>query len=217
MDLLLLLILGGFSAAVVFSILRESHRNRAREKVRKRAAIERVQKAKEREAVLEAERLRLRGTGKVPFVDWERSFFETHTIRFRKPSPPRARPSGWSEKWDEEQLLRQEGCCFWCGEPLDGVAHRDHVDPLARGGPNDVCNLVMACPPCNLDKSASDPRKWIWTSSRVPDSRRALLESMIPSDRFRAIPEPTETQTDPTDLEEVIEFELQQRNLFDLQ
>lgn len=41
----------------------------------------------DRQAELQFERERLKGTGKVPFVDWEESFFATHIIRFRRPSP----------------------------------------------------------------------------------------------------------------------------------
>jgi hypothetical protein len=157
-------------------------RKREVERQLKRAEEERarLRVIAESAEALAAERLRLRGTGKVPVVDWDQSFLESHSIKFRRPSVPRARPSGWNSEWDARQLLRQEGCCFWCGEHLNGLAHRDHIAPLARGGRNDISNLVMACPPCNLDKSASDPREWIWRTSRIPESRRAVLDSLIP-------------------------------------
>ena len=173
--------------AMAVSALSQAHRDR---QGRKREVERQLKRAEEERArlrviaesaeALAAERLRLRGTGKVPVVDWDQSFLESHSIKFRRPSVPRARPSGWNSEWDARQLLRQEGCCFWCGEHLNGLAHRDHIAPLARGGRNDISNLVMACPPCNLDKSASDPRKWLWSTSRIPESRRAVLDSLIP-------------------------------------
>jgi hypothetical protein len=213
--MLLLVAIVGFVLAMIVSGLSEAKRNRSRARNSQRTGIERKQEADRHAMMLETERVKLRGTGKILFLDWEVSFLETHTIRFRRPSPPRATPLGWSTKWDEEQLLRQEGCCFWCGSPLAGLAHRDHVDPLARGGANDVSNLVMACPPCNLDKSASDPRKWIWTSSRISDDRRAVLESMIRLAQPLSFNELTDPQEGLDEVDEVIEFDIIQRSLFD--
>jgi len=207
---------------MVVSALANAPKNRQKRKHEKESRLRQEQQALERQRLiaeaaekLAAERLLLKGTGKVPVVDWDQAFFESHSIRFRRPSVPRARPSGWSSEWDERQLLRQEGCCFWCGESLNGVAHRDHIEPLARGGRNDVSNLVMACPPCNLDKSASDPREWIWATSRIEESRRAVLDSLLPRmDRAEtainaAALSPKEQDSEP------LEFDLLDLRLFD--
>jgi len=169
----------------------------------------------DRQAELQFERERLKGTGKVPFVDWEESFLATHIIRFRRPSPPRSRPIGWNTDWDKDQLLRQEGCCFWCGSPLNGVAHRDHVEPLARGGANNVSNLVMACPPCNLDKSASEPQRWLNSTSRVSAERKAVLLTIISTSELSDISELNSMPEIPETHDEPIEFEIIQSSLFD--
>jgi hypothetical protein len=74
---------------------------------------------------------------------------------------------------------------------------------------------VMACPACNLDKGASDPHKWIWTTSRIPDSRRELLDSLIPEIKHDeessddALPSSELSDNDP------LEFELVQPCLFE--
>jgi hypothetical protein len=62
----------------------------------------------------------------------------------------------------------QHGRCFYCHQPLPeelGSTHVDHVYPFslmrtgAWTGPdlNGVWNLVVACAPCNLTKSARPP------------------------------------------------------------
>lgn len=51
----------------------------------------------------------------------------------------------------------QNGECFWCGTTLDDGYHVDHLYPLSKGGSNGPENLALACPSCNLHKSATDP------------------------------------------------------------
>jgi 5-methylcytosine-specific restriction endonuclease McrA len=36
------------------------------------------------------------------------------------------------------------------------IFHKDHFEPLVRGGTDDVENIVLACPPCNQRKNAMD-------------------------------------------------------------
>lgn len=51
----------------------------------------------------------------------------------------------------------QKGLCWWCQEPLSARYHIDHRIPLSRGGSNDISNLVLSCPHCNLSKGAKMP------------------------------------------------------------
>jgi hypothetical protein len=67
--------------------------------------------------------------------------------------------------------------CAYCGT-ADGPFHRDHVVPRSRGGPDTPSNLVMACAPCNLHKSASLPSEWM--GDGVP-SLVAKIEERISS------------------------------------
>lgn len=50
--------------------------------------------------------------------------------------------------------------CYWCGVDCSARFHVDHYYPLAKGGLHEIGNLVIACPPCNLRKSAKDPIQW---------------------------------------------------------
>lgn len=56
-----------------------------------------------------------------------------------------------------EELLLKQGCrCAICKISLDSY-HVDHIYPIAKGGRNDISNLQILCPPCNLSKNDSDP------------------------------------------------------------
>lgn len=44
--------------------------------------------------------------------------------------------------------------CQYCGAPAPEVMlHVDHIEAVARGGTNDLTNLITACEGCNLGKS----------------------------------------------------------------
>jgi 5-methylcytosine-specific restriction endonuclease McrA len=40
-------------------------------------------------------------------------------------------------------------CCY-CYKALGSDFHVDHIIPLSFGGTNNLSNLVLACPKCNL-------------------------------------------------------------------
>lgn len=58
--------------------------------------------------------------------------------------------------WEvKEQLLKETGGkCAHCGTPLDRYENLtvEHIIPISRGGTNDVSNLTVLCPGCNLEK-----------------------------------------------------------------
>ncbi len=62
-----------------------------------------------------------------------------------------------------EQFDRQKGRCYWCSKKLDKkkrTYHVDHVIPLTRGGSNDISNVVIACPHCNMSRNDRLPHEW---------------------------------------------------------
>ena len=221
MEILLVGLFVIFVLGNVASYLANARNEKTELRQREKIELERRQEIIQSAAQLEAERQRLKGTGKVPFVDWESSFLESYTIRFRRPNPPRVKPTGWTAEWDKIQLLKQESCCFWCGTPLDGIAHRDHIQPLARGGINHVSNLVMACPPCNFDKSASEPKSWVRNTARISENRKLVLERILnlhelEDEPYDFVPNVNQgINSDNSVPEEIIEFELVQLSLFD--
>jgi len=46
----------------------------------------------------------------------------------------------------------QGGRCYYCSVSIEESYHIDHMQPLSRGGRNDVSNICLACVPCNLSK-----------------------------------------------------------------
>jgi 5-methylcytosine-specific restriction endonuclease McrA len=55
------------------------------------------------------------------------------------------------------QVARQMERCYWCTDELRDVdgrwrGTRDHLTPLAKGGTDNIDNIVAACWPCNRAK-----------------------------------------------------------------
>jgi 5-methylcytosine-specific restriction endonuclease McrA len=55
-------------------------------------------------------------------------------------------------EWDA-RLLEFNGRCAYCLNPFDKLT-QDHLLPLARGGSNDIGNIVPACTSCNSKKNS---------------------------------------------------------------
>jgi 5-methylcytosine-specific restriction endonuclease McrA len=66
--------------------------------------------------------------------------------------------SEW-ERRRTEVYFRDDYTCQYCGE-RGGKLECDHVVPLARGGSNDISNLVTACFKCNRSKRDKTPEEW---------------------------------------------------------
>lgn len=70
--------------------------------------------------------------------------------------------------WDKAELTKmyeaQDGMCAYCGisifweVPYD--IHVDHINPVVKGGTNDLDNLCLACADCNLSKNDSTLADW---------------------------------------------------------
>jgi len=54
-------------------------------------------------------------------------------------------------------LRRQHGNCAFCLLPLGDEYHIDHYLPLIQDGPNNIGNLRLLHPKCNLSKGAQHP------------------------------------------------------------
>jgi len=60
-----------------------------------------------------------------------------------------------SKKIRFEVFKRDAFTCQYCGaHPPSVILHVDHIHPVAAGGKNAMDNLITACEPCNLGKSA---------------------------------------------------------------
>lgn len=58
-----------------------------------------------------------------------------------------------SKKTRFEVLKRDEFTCQYCGRKApDVILHIDHINPVAKGGDNNILNLITSCADCNLGK-----------------------------------------------------------------
>lgn len=77
----------------------------------------------------------------------------------------RAKKAQSSGSYTDEQVWNlfrdQEGYCFHCGVDLIPIGyHQDHWIPLSKGGSNNIENIRLLCPKCNLRKGNKLPHEW---------------------------------------------------------
>lgn len=55
------------------------------------------------------------------------------------------------------EVFKRDGfSCQYCGAtPPNVLLQVDHIDPVAKGGGNEIENLVTSCQPCNIGKGAN--------------------------------------------------------------
>lgn len=82
----------------------------------------------------------------------------------------RKRASGGTHTPDEiwQMVDDQQGLCAYCETPLFGTYHIDHMIPVSRGGTDDWTNLAIACPTCNISKSARTVEEFMDARQRYP-------------------------------------------------
>ncbi len=78
----------------------------------------------------------------------------------KRKAQKRASQGAYTAQQLQEQMHRQKSKCYYCKVKLSKVWHADHVVPLSRGGSNDISNIVIACPTCNMRKHARLPHEW---------------------------------------------------------
>lgn len=84
-----------------------------------------------------------------------------------------------------EVMKRDSFSCQYCGAKApDVLLHIDHIAPVAKGGDNDILNLITACSSCNLGKGSrelSDASAVAKKADQLADlqARREQIEMMV--------------------------------------
>lgn len=73
-----------------------------------------------------------------------------------------------------EVFKRDSFACQYCGRKSpDIILQVDHIEPVTKGGTNDLLNLLTSCKDCNAGQSDKQP-----SNSTVLEKRRKLLEEL---------------------------------------
>jgi len=73
-----------------------------------------------------------------------------------------------------EVFKRDNFTCQYCGAKApDAILHIDHINPVSKGGDNEIINLLTACVACNSGKSDR-----LLTDTASLDKQRAQLEEL---------------------------------------
>ncbi len=59
------------------------------------------------------------------------------------------------------KLKNQNYKCHYCSINIKQKYHRDHMDPLIRGGSDNISNIALTCPTCNLKKHTQTAEEFI--------------------------------------------------------
>jgi 5-methylcytosine-specific restriction endonuclease McrA len=75
---------------------------------------------------------------------------------------------GFHTAAEVQELLQKQKCkCAICRVSIKNGYHKDHIQPLSRGGSNWAKNLQLTCPKCNLSKNDSDPITFMQSLGRL--------------------------------------------------
>lgn len=61
----------------------------------------------------------------------------------------------------------QRSKCINCFSSIKDKYHVDHIIPIKLGGTNNIENIQLLCPTCNLSKGAKDPIYWANENGRL--------------------------------------------------
>src|SRR5688500_7373339 len=81
---------------------------------------------------------------------------------------------GLTKKTRFEVFKRDSFTCQYCGKAApDVILHCDHIHPVAKGGEDDVMNLITSCVDCNAGK-----RDRTLDDSSVVSRQRSQLQEL---------------------------------------
>lgn len=105
--------------------------------------------------------------------NWKREktnpdLIEAHNARVRN-RRAKLKGNGGTHTVEElqERIEEQGYMCFYCSHPLEDNYEVDHYVPIAKGGSNDINNLVISCQFCNRSKGDKDPEDFMMEIGKV--------------------------------------------------
>jgi hypothetical protein len=97
---------------------------------------------------------------------------DTHDVP--APTPRKAKRKSIAKKTRFEVFKRDSFTCQYCGQKApDVVLVIDHIDPVCKGGKNDILNLITSCDGCNSGKGGTE-----LSDQTVLAKQRQQLESL---------------------------------------
>lgn len=103
-------------------------------------------------------------------MDAEHFYLDLENVKF-KCVVGSIRQKRFPKRLIHRMFLSQDGACAYCDEDLESY-HIEHIIPLICGGSNNIDNLVLSCPQCNLKagkkyfKSFLEKKKYILTHGK---------------------------------------------------
>lgn len=61
----------------------------------------------------------------------------------------------------------QKSKCINCFSSIEEKYHIDHIMPIKLGGTNNIKNIQLLCPTCNIRKAAKHPNDWALENGRL--------------------------------------------------
>lgn len=90
----------------------------------------------------------------------------------QKTEKPKRKAMG--DKLRFEVFKRDQFKCQYCGKASpDVILHVDHINPVSKGGDNDILNLITSCRDCNSGKSDR-----LLSDTTALDKQRKMLEEL---------------------------------------
>lgn len=105
-------------------------------------------------------------------------------LHFSTQANVRAKKAGAIGRLNRQEVGAITGPCSYCGAEAD---EWDHVEPLTRGGPNDVFNIVPCCRPCNLSKNNRTLLEWLMMKQRHLRLFKMIADGLSVSEAARRI------------------------------